>query len=289
MTTLSTFIGSVGTSATLGEMDASPKPSFWQRLGGVFRKPRANVAAEIPTSELTKEGVDSNDSVDHAMVEDSVSDSVDESPGVSDGGPSLLPPNPPRRRLLWGRRETPLDEVRNGLGALASLLTGIQQHMEQQSVRQQELLGYLSHLPEASRVQSESLEAIRRQMEQGGTQQSRLCVALERLSGAQETTGTALSQIDRRIEKMDARDTTVTEHLVKVGSAMETVGRTSESGAAMLGRMHQALTDRESQLQSSMEKQQGRFTALMAVAVILSVSALTVAAGMGYLVLTKIH
>ena len=345
MTTLSTLIGPAHPSFDLGDAAAAGGPapaarraSLWQRMGGAFRRKRADGGSgtggsadafasagdDVAPIEALKSIVDDTEPAnpfdgghnDHY----SLSDSVDESPRLDHNGPSLLPPTPPRRKLLWGgtnKRDEALDDVRQGIGALASLLNGIERHMEAQGQRQQELSGQhrelvdhqrelverqrelvacLSHLPAASAaqtqsmaVQSESLAAIRDQIAQGSANQTRLCAALERLGGLTETTGSGLTSISQRIDQMDARDATFTKSLERVSLAMETVSRASEASATMLDRVQVGLSTREDGMTNVLDKHQTRFTALMAVAIAASTAALAVVAGVGYLVLSKIQ
>ena len=346
MTTLSTLIGPAHPSFDLGDAaaaggtaTAARRASLWQRMGGAFRRKRADgtpgaggsgdaFAAvggdDVAPIEALKSVVDDTEPANPFDADQgenySLSDSVDEPARLDHNGPSLLPPTPPRRKLLWGggnKRDEALDDVRQGIGALASLLNGIERHMEAQGQRQQELSGQhrelvdhqrelvdrqrelvacLSHLPAASAaqtqsmaVQSESLAAIRDQIAQGSANQTRLCAALERLGGLTETTGTALTSISQRIDQMDARDSTFTKSLERVSLAMETVSRASEASATVLDRVQVGLSTREDGMTRVLDKHQTRFTALMAVAIAASTAALAVVAGVGYLVLSKIH
>ena len=309
-------------------------------------------------------------------------DGADRSDAGFGGGPSLLPPNPPRRRSLWGggsaRRDAALDDVRHSMGALASLLAGIQQNMEQQGARQQELIACLAHLPRSAVDQNESLAALRDQLASGSSAQGRalaaqtdalesirdqlaastaqsaesesrsaeqvaaqqqllsaqhaallaigdrvaegaatqnqslvairqqiecsaegqerfaesqvrLSAALDRLGGIQETTGAALTSIGRRIDEMGNRDAAFVASLERVSDAMQTVSRASEASAGVLDRVQVGLADREDGVRRTLDKHQTKFNALMAVAIAVSTAALAVVAGVGYLVLTKIH
>lgn len=399
MTTLSTLIGQSGSSLGLAELGA-PRASLWQRMGGVFKRRRSGgfsaattneaAATEAAAIEALKEVIDDDGFMEQAPQqhadegpEMSLSDSMDELPRVEQGGPpSLLPPQPPRRLRLWGnssRKDQALEEVRNGMSALASLLGGIQSHMEQQGVRQQEMLGVLSQLPRAtaaqtdclvalrdqiavgssiqneslhlireqiasgsaaqaqsllavrdqlevgsqaqaaslaamreqiarastaqseellalreqladgSSAQAQSLQNIRDQIAQGSAAQVRLCAALERLGSIQEGTGDALSSISRRIDQMDARDAAFTASMEKVSDAMQTVSRASETGAIVLERVETSISSRDEGVNRTLEKNQGKFNALMAVAISVSVAALATVGGIAYLVITKIH
>lgn len=315
MTTLSSLIGSGHPSFGLGET-AGNKTGFWKRVGGVFRR-RRNVAAEIPIDAMAREVEPGSPGVDAAA--DALGKIIDEDemdalgfeldpsarndevePEAGFGGP-LLPTEPPQRRrpqtpVPIPYRDNALDEVRAGMSALASLLSGIQQHMEKQDLRQEELaerqrevVACLSHLPMASAIQNESLSAIREQITQGVATQTRLCTALERLGGLQETTGEALTSITRRIDMMDARDAAFTASMEKVCDAMQTVSRASETGAIVLERVRNTLATQQDGMAQTLDKHQNRFNSLMAVAIAVSVAALAVVAGVGYLVLSKIQ
>lgn len=318
MTTLSSLIGSGHPSFGLGE-SAGAKSGFWKRIGGVFRW-RRNAAADVATPTVTDiaeraesdpapdntvealhQVIDEDElealgfELDHSARSTDGDENADDS-GNGPGGP-LLPPEPPPRRRLWGNRrdDTAIDEVRAGMSALASLLTGIQQHMEKQDARQEELaerqrevVACLSHLPMASAIQNESLSAIREQITQGVATQTRLCSALERLGGLQETTGEALTSITRRIDQMDSRDANFANSMEKVCDAMQTVSRASETGAIVLERVRNTLATQQDGMSKTLDKHQNRFNALMAVAIAVSVAALAVVAGVGYLVLSKV-
>lgn len=334
MTTLSSLIGPANSSFGLGESVAPPRASLWQRLGGAFR--RKGEVAESPAAsnnaatldapiEALKQVVDDTTVMTYSDDDESLSDSIDEQPSLDMNGPSLVPPTPPRRRLLWGgKRDAAMDEVRNGIGALASLLNGIQEHLENQGARQDQflaqqdqflarqdqLIACLTHLPQASAAQAQaaaaqtqSLAAIRDQMAQGSANQARLSAALERLGGLQETTGAALDRlgnlqeganealgnIGRRVEQMDVRDASFAASMEKVCDAMQTVSRASETGAVVLERVQHTLTTHEDGINRTLDKHQNKFNALMAVAIAVSAAALAVVAGVGYMVLSKMH
>jgi ribosomal protein L29 len=394
MTTLSTLIGQSGSSLGLGELATPQRQSLWQRVGGVFKRRRngmaeatANEAAasEIAAAEALKEIIDDDFSDDQSASrfdDGTLSDSVDEARAEQGGPPSLLPPQPPRRLRLWGnssRKDQAIEEVRNGMSALASLLGGIQSHMEQQGARQQELLGYISQLPKAtaantevlsalrdqvaagsamqneslhlireqiasgsaaqtqsllavrdqleagaqaqaaslaamreqiaqasacqseellalreqlaegSSTQSQSLQSIRDQIAQGSSAQVRLCAALERLGGLQDGTGQALTSISRRIDQMDARDAAFTSSMERVSDAMQTVSRASETGAIVLERVENSISTRDEGVNRTIDKHQGKFNALMAVAISVAAAALAVVGGVAYVVMTKVH
>src|SRR4051812_14000494 len=68
-------------------------------------------------------------------------------PGAGGAGNAMEP----RSTFLrpWAKRDAAIDQLQGGINAIGELMTGIKDHLEQQSKRQDELLGYLSHLPAA--------------------------------------------------------------------------------------------------------------------------------------------
>ena len=89
----------------------------------------------------------------------------------------------------WAKRDAAINNLQEGFTTLTDLMSTIRQGLEQQSKRQDELLAYLSHLPEAlrtlpetSRVHGETLRAIHQQLEQQNIQQDKLTEILDRVS-----------------------------------------------------------------------------------------------------------
>jgi chromosome segregation ATPase len=190
----------------------------------------------------------------------------------------------------WAKRDQAVENVQGGLSALSELMTSIRDNMERQSQRQDELLQYLSHLPQAlqslpetSRLQAESLEAIQQQMQGQSAQQQKLGEILERMGEAGTAHGKTLETVQDHVQAMLGHDQKISENLGNVGSAMETVSEHSKTSTQVLQQMRDNLSTRDGELQRILTKQGSRFTALLVMAMVLSIAAIVAVGVFGYL------
>lgn len=216
--------------------------------------------------------------------------------GGGNGGNSLMPgPMEPRSTFLrpWARRPDPnLEQLRSAVGALGELMTGIKDNLEQNARRQDEMLQYLSHLPQAlqqlpesSRMHGEALRAIQLRMERQSTEQQHLAEILERVSNADQVNGRMLEGLQQRMEALNQHDKAISENLNEVGAAMQSLGRHSETSTLVLKQMREDTSTRAGELERILNKQGTRFTTMLAVAIFLSVAALGAVTVIGYLML----
>jgi len=247
---------------------------FFSRIGGWFRK---STPAELqavqnpePPSEVISDGP---------------------------GGPGGEPPDghnghEPRMTFLgrWARRDQAIENLQRGLGALAELLTGIRENMEKQSQRQEELLGQLAGLPEAlraipeaGRLQGETLKAIHQQIERQSNQQSKLGEVLERISQADSRHASTLDGLQRTVTTLADHDTAISHNLESLGIAMESMSNHSEASARVLENLRDNAARRDGELERVIRRQNTRFTSLLTVAIVLSVGAVTAISVFGYL------
>jgi len=198
----------------------------------------------------------------------------------------------PRSTFLrpWAKRDHAIENLQNGLSAISDLMGGIREHMEKQSKRQDELLGYLSHLPAAleqlpqsNRAHAEALKAIHESMNRQGTQQSKLGDILERITQADGQTGRTLEALTDHVEQLRRHDQAVAENLNQVGDAMENLGKNTATSATVLEQMRDNTAARDGEIERILQQQGNRFTTLLAVAMFLSISALIAAGVIGYL------
>jgi chromosome segregation ATPase len=216
--------------------------------------------------------------------------------GGGNGGNSLLPnPIEPRSTFLrpWARRPDPnLEQLRSAVGALGELMTGIRDNLENNARRQDEMLQYLSHLPQAlqqlpesARVQGEALKAIQLRMERQSIEQQHLVEILERISTADQVNGRTLEGLQQRVDTLNQHDKAIAENLNEVGEAMQSLGRHSETSALVLKQMREDTSTRNGELERILHRQGSRFTTMLAVAIFLSIAALAAVGVIGYLLL----
>jgi hypothetical protein len=196
----------------------------------------------------------------------------------------------------WAKRDAAIVQLQEGFSALTGLMGAVKESLEKQSQRQDELMQVLGGLPEVLRsipatgaAQTETLKAIADQIKEQNAQQRKIGDVLEKVSEAEETQKQILGAMKQRVDNLSDHDRTIAESLNGVGAAMQTVSQTSHSSAQVLEQMRDNVNAREGELQRMMHKQGSRFTAMLAIAIFLSVSALASVCVIGYLLMTKGH
>ena len=206
----------------------------------------------------------------------------------------------PRHTFLrpWARRDQAMDNLQRGIGALSDLLVSLRDNMEKQAQRQEELLGHLSHLPDAlqaipesSRVQNETFKAIQQQIERQTTQQGQLGQVLDKISQADNRQGRTLEALQQTVTAMNDHDAAISQNLQTLGSALASVTQNSHASATVLEQLRDNTSRRDGELERVIKRQNTRFTTLLTIAIVLSIAALTAVSVFGYLAydaLTKV-
>ena len=265
-------------------MAVSDQPTILSRIGNWFRR---SSRVDDPSGGVPRD----NDNGHPADVFD---------PGLQGGGPggnNLLPTGPePRSTFLrpWAKRDAAIEQLQAGVGALADLMTGIRENLERTAKRQDELVQYLSHLPgalqqlpESARLQNETLKAIQVRMERQSEEQHRLADVLERMSQADQVHGRTLDALQERVDTLNEHDKAIAENLHGVGAAMKSLSQHTESSTLVLKQMREDSTARGGELERILHRQGNRFTTLLVVAIVLSISALAAVGVVGYLLLSQ--
>jgi chromosome segregation ATPase len=192
----------------------------------------------------------------------------------------------------WAKRDAAINNLQEGFHTLTDLLSGIRENMDRQSQRQDELLAYLSHLPEAmraipesSRSNGEMLRAIHVQLEQQHLQQDKLAEILEKMHEADGEQKQAIHDVRENIDAIHQSGESINTGLNGLGAALQNVSRNSTTGAQVLEQMRDRIDARDGELERILNRQNTRFTTLLAIAIFLSMSALTAVCVIGYLLL----
>jgi DNA repair ATPase RecN len=200
----------------------------------------------------------------------------------------------PRSRFLrpWARRDAAISNLQEGFHTLTDLMSTIRDNLDRQNNRQDELINYLSRLPqvleslpESSRVQGEALHAIRQQLAQQNGQQQKLSEILEKIGEGGTEQRVMIDSLRQRVESLRDTDEAIAENLSSVGSAMKSVSHTSATSAQVLEQMRDRVDQRDGQLEQILQRQNTRFTTMLAIAIFLSVAALVAVSIVGYLLL----
>ena len=189
----------------------------------------------------------------------------------------------------WAKRDAAIEGLQQGFGALSDLMVSIRDNLDRSNQRQDELLGYLSHLPaaleqlpESNRVQAETLKAIHEQMKGQVDQQGKLGEILERISQSDGQSIRALDSLQEHVDQLRRHDEAVAQNLSHVGDAMEGLGKNTAASAQVLQQLRDNSASRDGEIQRILQQQTSRFTTLLVVATLLLVAALVGVAALGY-------
>jgi uncharacterized protein YoxC len=162
----------------------------------------------------------------------------------------------------WAKRDAAIASMQEGLEALAGTIVAIRDGQDKQGRRQDEMLAYLSHLPEilhslpeAHRIQAETLKSIGQQLQQQMTQTNRVGEILEKISTGGDQQKETLEAIKGEVANMGGQSQNVASNLRQVGEAMEDVTRNSSRNAQVLELMHEKFEDRSEELERRLKRQ----------------------------------
>jgi chromosome segregation ATPase len=141
----------------------------------------------------------------------------------------------------------------------------------------------LGALPESNRMQGEALRAIQTGIEQQNTQQNKLANVLERMDRGGDETVRTLEVVRERVDGISTQEQAIGQSLETVGVALQTVSATAHSSAQVLENLNENIVGRDNQLERVLRRQNTRFTTMLAVAIVMSMAALTAVVVFGYL------
>jgi chromosome segregation ATPase len=202
----------------------------------------------------------------------------------------------PRSTFLrpWGGQKVAIQRLQESFETLTDLMGTIRETIDRNSKRQDELLAYLSHLPEAlqslpesQRAHSETLRAIHQQLEQQNSQQEKLSEILEKMSESGGEQKATLNEVRERMENIRQTDEAISANMNSLGAALQNVSQNSSTGAQVLEQMRDRIDSRDGQLERILQRQGTRFTTLIAIAIFFSISALAAVCIIGYLLIIK--
>lgn len=187
----------------------------------------------------------------------------------------------------FSRRRTTIEQLETGVTALAELMNSIQQHLERQSARQDEMVRCLANLPaalqqlpEAQRLQGETLQAMVEQIERHADRQNQVADLLERLSRAESERGRALDALQDRVDVLSSHDQSIAQNLGAVGTAMQT-------SATILHQLQDNLDERDGRWEKILRRQNLRFTLMLSVTLGVSLIVAGAVAAAAYLLVVR--
>jgi len=214
----------------------------------------------------------------------------------SSSDPSVVVETRPALLRTWGRNNAAIAQLQEGFGLLTELMSTIRDNMEAQGRRQDELIAQVSALPkvletlpEATRMQGETVKAIHQQLISQAEQQQILGEILHKLVESGSDQKDLIDGLRVRVETLNEQDKAMADSLHTVGAALESVNRNSAASTQVLCNIRDNLASRDTDLEKVLQRQATRFTAMMAMAVVLSVVAVVAVVVMGYLMIHAGH
>lgn len=206
--------------------------------------------------------------------------------------PTVTVETHPAALMPWRKNSAAIAQLQDGFQSLTQLMDEIRQNMVSQSRRQDELIGYLSALPrimesipESGRLHAETLKAIQLQLQRHGDQQGTLGEILEKLAESTGDQKDLLEGLRERVETLNVQDKAMADSLGNVSAALEQSTRHSAAGTQVLESLRENLNTRDAGLQNILQRQNSRFTALLIVAISISVAALIAVGAVGILLM----
>jgi small-conductance mechanosensitive channel len=202
----------------------------------------------------------------------------------------------PRSTFLrpWARRDAAINQLQEGFVTLTDLMQGIREGLDKQGQRQAELMGFLSTLPqvlqplpEASKMQGETLKAIHQQLATQNQAQGKLSEILDRMSESGYANKRMLEEIQGQYKTFQQADQKIVDNLSTLGAHMQTVSQHSATTTQVLEGLKSNINQRDDQLERILHKQSTRFTTLLVAAIFFSVAALVAVSVIGYLLILK--
>lgn len=165
--------------------------------------------------------------------------------------PSVVVETRPVALRPWGRNNAAIAQLQEGFSLLTELMSSIRQNMESQGRRQDELLAQVSALPkvletlpDAIRMQGDTVKAIQQQLVSQSDQQGKLGEILQKLADAHGDQKDLLEGLRVRVETLNEQDKAMADSLHTVGSALESVSKNSAAGTQVLCNIRDNLSSR---------------------------------------------
>lgn len=240
-------------------------PSFWQRMGNVFR----NTTLSDPA-------------LGDATIGRSGGIAVGDAPSV-DLPPHAVEEGPPARsrfNLLRLGRDNGVDRLRGAYERVVETLDSLERHFEQRDQRSAELgaaLGSvaqtLEHLVEAQRAQGANVQTIARRVEALTGVAIPLTETLARLPASVQVQTEAVRTLLKRIDAQQEFGQQLTASLERFGSAAETLRTSGDAQVETLRRLGEQQREQQSALGGLLREQSRRFTISLIVTAAVAVCA----------------
>ncbi len=179
--------------------------------------------------------------------------------------------------------------------AMKAIHTQMERHAAQHAAQQ------ATYIEQRSRDAAAFARQSAEQANRHEAQQERIASVLEALTGADAARGEAVSSLAEQVEALRRQELVITHGLSRFGDTVERFGasltdfgasvqvaaQNSQAGARLVQEIREELGRRESTLEHAIHRNNTRFTSMLAVAITVSLAAMTSVVVIGYLMLTR--
>lgn len=196
----------------------------------------------------------------------------------------------------WQRKEEDLTVLQTGLASMTALMTSLRQYLDQQNARHDELLTYLSQLsqalqaiPDAGRIQSETLRVLHQQIAYQNAQHKQLSETLRKISESSGTQREVVELLRDRVEILYKNDQEIADTIGGMGGAITLVSQQSQTNTMVLERLRDNLVTRDGDLEKSIRREQQKTRVTLYIVGASALAALIIAVAMTRYSLTAIQ
>ena len=196
----------------------------------------------------------------------------------------------------WQRKEEDLTVLQTGLASMTALMTSLRQYLDQQNARHDELLTYLSQLsqalqaiPDAGRIQSETLRVLHQQIAYQNAQHKQLSETLRKISESSGTQREVVELLRDRVEILYKNDQQIADTIGGMGGSITLVSQQSQTNTMVLERLRDNLVTRDGDLEKAIRREQQKTRVTLYVVGASALAALIIAVAMTRYSLTAIQ
>jgi hypothetical protein len=196
----------------------------------------------------------------------------------------------------WQRKEEDLTVLQTGLASMTALMTSLRQYLDQQNARHDELLTYLSQLsqalqaiPDAGRMQSETLRVLHQQIAYQNAQHKQLSETLRKVSESSGTQREVVELLRDRVEILYKNDQQIADTIGGMGGAITLVSQQSQTNTMVLERVRDNLVTRDGDLEKAIRREQQKTRVTLYIVGASALAALIIAVAMTRYSLTAIQ
>jgi uncharacterized protein YhaN len=179
----------------------------------------------------------------------------------------------------FARQNAAIASLQQGFNGLFDILASLQESIDRQNRRQEEIVSYLSHipdlihtLPENTRSQSEALRNLNRQLQDTLSQQKQLAELVIKTGENSHEQQAALENLSSRVDSVVENGDRLLVGIRQVHTSISSINQTNDSNTQIVRHIQDALRRQDQSIESAFSRQHARLTTWLAVSLCLSIA-----------------